>query len=270
MKRILGIVAVLLTALPIMAQVSVSGTVVDKQGNPLPGVKIEIPGTPDNAVSDLDGTFTLPISNPGKKKLVATYSGMKPSKEKIKEGMTVKMSEYGWWSAKPTQYNWFAEAIFAVPGFSDPFSAAGGVMFGRMKIFGWYAKFVTNHFPPFTEMKDAVGTRDFNGFLNKQRLYYSSLTAGGMVRLKSPIYLYAGVGYCTSRNYAENISGEWQYDNHVHYYNGDKDDEEPSGAFAVDLGLMMKIKRFTISIGTTGKCSEYGACTGNFGVGYTF
>lgn len=45
------------------AQTRVSGTVVDDQGAALPGVSILIKGSTDSAVTDLDGTYSLNVSN---------------------------------------------------------------------------------------------------------------------------------------------------------------------------------------------------------------
>jgi TonB-linked SusC/RagA family outer membrane protein len=69
MKYVLSKYALLLGffvfSLPVLAQMSVSGTVVSEDGMPLPGVNIFEKNTPDNgAVTDFDGNFTLEVENP--------------------------------------------------------------------------------------------------------------------------------------------------------------------------------------------------------------
>ena len=72
------------------AQDAVRGKVVDKHGNPIPGVKLEIKGGQDSVFSGLDGTFILsPSVTHGS--LEAYYSGMKPARTRISKDMTVTM-----------------------------------------------------------------------------------------------------------------------------------------------------------------------------------
>src|SRR5690554_1766832 len=57
--------ALLLLSYPIMAQqTTVTGTVLDPDGETIPGVNILEEGTLNGAVSDLDGRFTLEVSSP--------------------------------------------------------------------------------------------------------------------------------------------------------------------------------------------------------------
>ena len=57
MKKLLFSLALLLSAFQLMAQNVVKGTVTDKDGNPIPGVKVEIKGGTESTITDLDGTF---------------------------------------------------------------------------------------------------------------------------------------------------------------------------------------------------------------------
>lgn len=76
MNRLIIMILAVMEFLPIaFAQNSISGTVVDKDGRPLPGVKIEIPGSREMVLSDLDGTFTINTSgNKGKNSPLRTQA----------------------------------------------------------------------------------------------------------------------------------------------------------------------------------------------------
>lgn len=277
MKKLIALFLAVAGFVPLLAaQDVVTGTVVDKDGNPLPGVKIEIPGTPETVISDLDGTFTITRSDLSKKKLLATYACMSPRKMKMKDGMVIKMKESNWWNQAPDEWNWFAEAIVAIPnnpgdeygGGQNVFNPAYGLMIGRVKKFGYYLKGVTNTFGKSADQYDE-GDAGYIGFIQKSRSTYWSVTAGGIVRLGCPIHFYAGIGYAAYRYYIENMSGNW-YD--VSYRKHDN--------FVVDLGFIMRIKRITISLGgTMAPRTTYGSAddpgheikvAGNFGIGYSF
>lgn len=206
-----------------------------------------------------------------KKKLLASYAGMSSKKVKLKEGMRIKMKEYNWWTKKPDEWNWFAEAIFAVPNLKDGdescFNPAYGLMLGRVKKFGYYIKGVTN---TFGNSSDSAN-EGLDGFMKKQKTSYWSVSGGGIIRLGSPIHLYAGVGFANYGQYLQDMSGKWY-----------RYDDRFTNNFVIDLGFMLRIKKVTVSFGTclsprTGyycsycKETEYEAkAAGNFGIGYSF
>jgi len=72
-KLCLTITAILMVS-AIWAQQSVSGTVVDENGEPLPGVAVVLQGTTTGTVTDVDGVFTLAV--PGDGVLEFTFVGM--------------------------------------------------------------------------------------------------------------------------------------------------------------------------------------------------
>ena len=59
----------------IFAQVQIKGKVIDKDGNPLPGVNVVIEGTTTGVTTDMDGIFSLQ-ANVGQK-LMIRFIGMK-------------------------------------------------------------------------------------------------------------------------------------------------------------------------------------------------
>ena len=260
MKKLIAMLLTAMCAVSVsLAQETVTGVVVDKKGNPLPGVRIEVPGTPDHAISDLDGSFTLFRSDQSKKKLYATYAGMNPRKVKIKEGMRIKMSEYNWWTQKPDEWNWMVNAIFALPNVhGDVINPAYGLMLGRVKKFGYYVKGITNTFGVSDKGKwNDVGS----GFIDSQKSTYWSVTGGAMVRLGCPIHFYLGLGYADYSYYVKNTSGN------TFLY-----DDLTKRNLVADLGFMLRIKRVNISLGiTTGEVFGYDQTgAGNFGIGYSF
>ncbi len=73
-------------------QAAYRGRVVDSQGEPLPGVNIMIKGTSTGAVTDTDGTFSLPLPD-SSAILQASYIGFKPEEVKAARGKTIVMHE---------------------------------------------------------------------------------------------------------------------------------------------------------------------------------
>ncbi len=69
MKKLLllGLLPLSCAASHLSAQNTVSGTVTDKKGNPIPGAKVEIKGGTESTITELDGTFTLETKIPAQK-----------------------------------------------------------------------------------------------------------------------------------------------------------------------------------------------------------
>lgn len=93
MKHLLLLLALALCSVLAAAQQrSVSGTVRDQAGNPLPGVAVMVPGTTNGVVTDIDGRYTIAVD--GSPKLSATFIGMVPAEIDLAAGQTdVTMSE---------------------------------------------------------------------------------------------------------------------------------------------------------------------------------
>lgn len=86
---------------------TITGTVLDEEGEPLPGATVTIEGTSDITASDIDGNFTI-LCHSKKPRLVITYVGMKPvtlDLEKEKTGyVRVRME------AAPNMIRWRSHA----------------------------------------------------------------------------------------------------------------------------------------------------------------
>lgn len=259
MKKLIAMLAAVLCAAPMVwGQATVTGTVVDRKGKPLPGVKVEIPGSTEFTISDLDGTFKITPQSANDKKAMFSYAGMNTRKKKIKDGMKIKMKEYNWWSQKPEEWNWFANAIVAIPTTDKPVTPAYGFMLGRVKKWGYYVKGVTNTFGS-NGLKE-----DYWGIKTDCKNRYWSTTGGVLYRLWSPIHVYCGLGY-SSFTYSEKmLNGIWYKD----------DDYTIDSWFAADGGVMIRFNRVTLTLGTTFAIADHGytahGFAGNFGIGYTF
>ena len=70
---------------------TVSGTVSDNAGQPLPGANVFIKGTSIGGVTDFDGNFQLEVSDAEGKTLVISYLGF-VTKEQVLTGSTQNLS----------------------------------------------------------------------------------------------------------------------------------------------------------------------------------
>ena len=71
-----------------LAQSTVSGTVVDENGDPIVGAAVRVDGTKTGAVTDVDGRFS--ISAPANSKLTVSYLGMR--EQTVKAGQNMKVT----------------------------------------------------------------------------------------------------------------------------------------------------------------------------------
>lgn len=177
---------------------TVSGLVIDKKKQPLPGAKVEVVGQPYSTYTDLDGKFLIKC-DPGAKKVLVTYPRTDPAKKKIKPDMTIKMG--GSWSAAPQSYQWFVGAAIGLgmsatnldetsglnydqDGFVSP---SFSVMVGRMKNIGWYAKYFVQ---PFSIRINGDDTDFPDG-----RCFNNGVIVGGLFRLNRGLHAYLGAGF---------------------------------------------------------------------------
>lgn len=170
-------ITILMTGITVMSfgQTKViKGAVIDMNGNPLPGAKIEATGGAENTVTDVDGTFSIEVSQ-WLKSLSVTYPGMDKQKKKIKQDnrdmiVTMKEASKFWFITAVGNY----ECTNSIPG--------AGVMFGRLGKWGWYGK----------ALMDFYGAEDWEGERHTAR---PSFSAGVIKRITKPFYVYLGAGW---------------------------------------------------------------------------
>lgn len=109
MKRVLIVLGFLmLTVSGLKAQEVVTGKVIDGKNLPMPGVRVEIVGRSETAMTDIDGIFKIELPEPAKK-VRFHYVGYKPLERKITPDMVVKLG-HGW-AGKNSGYRGFFDIM---------------------------------------------------------------------------------------------------------------------------------------------------------------
>lgn len=242
------------------AQNVVNGTVLDFEGNPIPGAKVEIVGSTESVITELDGTFRLEIQNPAKKVQVI-YAGMQTKMQTIKPDMIIKLSKTNWWNVKPEKYNWLinVQGVFPESGMKNP---SWGLMVGRVKTIGWYVKGIYSSgqstdgdYVSYPEGSDLISYWT----TGKDKRSFYAATAGVLVRLGCPIYLYVGAGYA-NREVAWELADGTYAKNTEYSYSG----------LETDYGVMLKIGKFSVNGGVLMSLADGCEFTGNIGIGVCF
>jgi len=73
--KLISIILLALMATQVLAQITISGRVTDKAGEPLLGVNVYLIGTYDGATTDIDGRFSFETHEKDSLKLAATFIG---------------------------------------------------------------------------------------------------------------------------------------------------------------------------------------------------
>ncbi len=241
------------------AQNTLNGTVEDKEGNPIPGVKVRARGQDGFVISNLDGTFHVDSRKPVKN-VKLTYPGFKEEKYKVHSNMVVKMKRTNWWTEKPGIQFFIGPQMGLMLDYdsklgktkSGKYYPSVGFMMGCGGIVKVYTKFHTNMFYKYSA--------DFRflplGFVHDNFGYpadntgqydydYDEITStvdfslGGMIRLKCPIYLYAGVVYEWHGDFYD-VNGNIFWDDMIDNYNF---------TCIAEVGLMMTFKKVFINAG---------------------
>lgn len=242
------------------AQNVVTGTVTDRDGNPIPGAKVVVAGGTESVITELDGTFRLESQTPVRK-IEVFYSGMQSKTQEVKPDMVVRLSRTNIWNRKPDKAGWIisAQAAFPENGIKNP---SYGLMFGRVKNLGWYVKGLYS--PGKSTDIDYVAYPEESEQVSywttgEENRSFHSATAGIVARMFCPIHIYAGAGYA-NRKVAWQLA-DGSYAKHTGY---------SYSSVAVDFGLMLRLGMFTVSGGSI-MCLNNG-CTfvGNVGVGVCF
>ncbi len=233
--KLLAILAIFISCFPassfadvISPKDTVTGTVIGKNKEPLPGAKVEIIGQPYSVFTDLDGRFNIKCE-PGAKKVRVSYPKARDVKKKISPDMTVRIGRT--WRQVPENYQTFFGANIGVglseyygdympQDYFDPYNyeyydeyfvaPTLSVMVGRVKAVGWYFKGFYS-FP--TE-----------GDQHYQKAQSAGAILGGMVRLGCPLHLYLGGGFGYTK-----LS---KFDTDIYH----------PYSWQIDLGLLFRIK----------------------------
>lgn len=243
------------------AQNVLKGRVVDHDGNPIAGAKVENVKGNEQTTTDMNGQFSLETDQPVSKVNVY-YMGLQTAHKKAKPDMLVKMGGISWWSAKPEKYQWFVGPQVAIPS-SNHINPAFGLTFGRVKNWGWYVKGLYSKMPSGEEDSRTRETWCTGEVKNG----YLSATAGGIRRLFGQFYLYAGAGYVNQKVRWEHTNG---LNDRYEVYG------ESHSGIACELGLSLRIKHFFINGGASTTIdidSDYDGepkAVANFGIGYIF
>lgn len=254
-KRLMLAVLLLCGTIIASAQTTINGTVTDKSGNPIPGAKVEVPGTEESVLTDLDGTFSLSVSS-SPKVVNVYYVGMLPKEQEITPDMLVRLTKMTWWNKKPEDWQFFAavEGAFPEKSMKNP---AFGFSVGYVKEYGVYAKVLFSATPSTDHEWD-----DFTTLKPWTQGEYKSGTqayvVGGMIRLGCPFYLNLGLGYM-NRTVAWKLSdGSWA-----------KYNDDSYNGFCIDAGLTLRIgDHFLVNGGILAGMKT--AKAPYIGVGYSF
>lgn len=238
----------------VAAQHVAQGKVVDADGNPIPGVKVEIKGSTVSTLTELDGTFELQSETPFKK-VRLMYSGMQPKVATVKPNQVIKMSENNWWTSKADKYSWIIspQVVFSERKISHP---SFGLMVARVKEFGYYGKVA---YSPGEDYVDS-GFSSSTWSSNKNKSSYISATAGFVYQIMYPIHVYLGAGYVKYQALFPMQDGSY------YKYEGDS-----YSGVQLDYGLILRLNRFALNGGVLMHCGDskiyYSV---NLGIGYSF
>lgn len=202
------------------------GAVIDKNGNLMPGARVQATDGTEETVTDADGSFTLeaPVTL---KSVTVTYPGMSTAKKSVKNNpdeVVVEMSTH-------QQTQWFAGVVGGYC-FEDYEVAHLGIMGGKKGFWGYYAKFMLDITKPKGHGYD--DTDCGSGF---------TITAGGIKSIIHNFYVYFGGGYNLGydRSYNYDSQGSWRT---WHTESG----------IAADFGFMYTVTdMINITIGATGR-----------------
>lgn len=253
MKKTLMLLCLLLASFSyVAAQHVAKGKVVDADGNPIPGVKVEIKGSTVSTLTELDGTFELQSETPFKK-VRLMYSGMQDKVTSVKPNQVIKLHTTSWWTRKPDKYSWIIspQVVFPEKKISHP---SFGLMVACVKEFGLYGKFVYS--PSQNYIGGGLDVDEYCWLTGKIKRSYTAVTGGLIYRLKCPVHLYAGAGY-VDRPFCYQL------------YNGAyvKELRYSDCGLVLDMGLLLRYGSFSLNGGILRRRSKMAA---NFGVGFSF
>jgi hypothetical protein len=168
--------------------------------------------------------------------------------------------------ARIAAYPW-SHMIMVNAGLSSSPDYAFGLTYAYVKQGGFYVSAMSNFGFKFNAKYDAQSdgslykTYEYPFYTGKTEYTRLEATVGGMVRMRIPLYAYAGIGYGYRGLYCEAINGEWvRIHNNSTAYHG----------AVVEAGLTGNIKGFLISAGYSVYISKGIYHQAKLGIGYCF
>lgn len=257
------------------AQNVLKGRVVDHQGNPISGAKVENAKGSEQTTTDMNGQFSLETEG-NVKKVNVYYMGMQTAHKKAKPDMLVKMGGINWWKQKPDKYSWFfGPQVSITSSYGEP---SFGFIFGRLKNWGWYVKADVKNPSDIGKENNSIGGSwgSFDEMVSKEHTFDGKpkssvnrwgVSAGIMRRTLGNLYVMAGAGYL------ENVKVWTCMEGHSFEY-------EPGcySGLTAEGGLMLKVKHVFINANIMctfnsfidNKDTASKKLSGSLGFGYSF
>lgn len=255
----------------VWAQRVVDGKVVDRNGAPIPGVRVEAKNGGETTLTAFDGSFHLETQQP-LHRIGVDYVGMQSKSVKpATSPMTIVMAKTNIWNRKPLKPTWIVSLQGGFPE-SKSMQPSVGLMFGRFHRFGWYAKglFWPSKKADLEASEYGYTLEDgeyktFNPIpeeywwtTGKMKKSYSSVVAGGIADVWQALHVYVGVG-CGWRDVSYEIAGGRYVKSESSY-----------SSFVGDLGLLVRLGRVAVNGGVQVAFASEAYCIGNVGVGICF
>ena len=241
----------------------VSGILLDKKNNPLPGATVQVVGGSESTTTDVDGTFAFEVPM-ASEKIAIMQNGYEKKVKRITSGeMVIRPRKATKWFINASAHFGVVEEL---PGFHNLFNhhLGLGLMFGQTKNWGWYTRVFVNENLNYSKMRvDSDG--DGIGEDHRVDVAKLALAVGVTKRLVNPLYLYAGVGFeanMSNGRFADKVMiGGSEYP----LYGGH--------GCEFDLGFLIKpTSKFNINLGAT-LFTDFEECIGvdlNLGFGVSF
>ena len=222
-KKLFLCLALMISAITtISAQETITGKVLDSQGNPVLGAKVEIPGTDRYVITDPDGTFKLTADEmPGYVRI--SYVGLNTSVVKASPEMLIYMKERkqaeesDWRPMAGVNVTFGEEVVRAVYGLT------AGVL-SESRGVGFYARGAFLNLP--------------NNYTLDDKHKFFAITLGGMARVYKPLYLSLGAGCSIHKISTNPNTTNWDKENGTKAH------------FIAEIGLALKVKSVMIHGGS--------------------
>lgn len=238
----------LATCITASAQNTVTGTVVDKYGNPIYGARVEGVGSSRYTFTNMDGTYELEIPN-GVKRIKAEYAGMNYNTVKAGSGNTIKLKPQTWWNKKPERGQWFVGLQMHIPEYNE---TSFGIMAGYVKYFGFYVRGVYEFGSKKTEddyWSEGDAERENILLTGATKTIHNSVGGGAIVRIGSPLYLYFGMGWLWHKYTVECTDNKWRDYGPGYSYGSTFDGFHFQNSMYAELGLMLRYKKMFVNGG---------------------